>query len=222
MSLPILYSFRRCPYAIRARLGIAFSQQVVELREVVLKDKPAAMLAVSPKATVPVLVCPDGRVIDESRDIVLWALHQNDKQGLLSNNSAYDEMRALVEQNDHDFKYWLDRYKYADRYPDQPQSFYRENAECFLHSLEKYLQAENYLFGEGPSFADISIMPFVRQFSMVDSEAFDEMHYPKVKQWLSSWLCSPVFLSIMSKYTQWQVNSDPILLDVLERESLVY
>src|SRR5690554_2706376 len=138
VSLHRLYSFRRCPYAMRARLGLLFAEQKVELREVVLKNKPPQMLAISPKGTVPVLETAgkDGSgaaVIEESRDIVEWALRQNDPQGLLQVDPA--SANALIDQNDDEFKHWLDRYKYADRHPEMAQSAYRERGEVFLRVL---------------------------------------------------------------------------------------
>src|SRR5690554_4185595 len=142
ISLPRLYSFRRCPYAIRARLALAFAGLPVELREVVLKNKPAAMLAISPKGTVPVLeLLEDGsaepRVIEESREIVEWALRKCDPQGLLRADLARAD--ALIDHNDNEFKHWLDRYKYADRHPQLPQSAYQQQGELFLQVLEQHL-----------------------------------------------------------------------------------
>ena len=214
ISLPRLYSFRRCPYAIRARLALAFAGLPVELREVVLKNKPAAMLAISPKGTVPVLELvedrgAEGRVIEESREIVEWALQQSDPQGLLRVDLARAD--ALIDQNDNEFKYWLDRYKYADRYPALSQSEYRQQGEVFLQQLEQYLAKNRYLLGENISIADIAIMPFVRQFAHVDRELFYRLPYPNLQEWLRGWLEHPVFQGVMLKYPAWQEGDDRVI-----------
>ena len=175
VSLDRLYSFRRCPYAMRARLGIVFAELNVELREIELKNKPAPMLAISPKGTVPVLQLSasdgtSGRVLEESQDILMWALERHDPQGLLDTDLS--RAQALIQQNDDEFKYWLDRYKYADRHPQQTQLEYRQQGEVFLQQLEQLLTEHSYLLGDRISVADIAIMPFVRQFAHVDREVF--------------------------------------------------
>lgn len=199
-TLPILYSFRRCPYAMRARLGIAFAELNVELCEVALRNKPAAMLAISPKGTVPVLQLPNGQVIEESIEIVEWALATQDPQGLLNTDLAKAD--RLIQQNDHEFKHWLDRYKYSDRYPEQSQLEYRQQGEKFLQTLENLLTENTYLLGNSISKADIAIMPFVRQFAHVDRDTFYALPYPKLQQWLKHWLEHPVFELIMRKQTK--------------------
>ena len=150
---------------MRARLGVLFAGLQVELREVTLKNKPVQMLAISPKGTVPVLRLADGAVIDESRDIMVWALEQQDPQGLLD-ATVLDQANALIEQNDNEFKYWLDRYKYADRHVEMTQAEYRQRGEGFLQVLESLLESRTYLLGNDPTIADIGVMPFVRQFDM--------------------------------------------------------
>lgn len=205
-SFPILYSFRRCPYAIRARLALAAAQQKVELREVVLKDKPVELTAISSKSTVPVLQLVDGTVIDESRNIMLWALQQNDPAGLLPTLSVHCDTDLMLDENDFEFKHWLDRYKYSDRYPDHNGTFYRTRAELFLQKLELRLQHSQYLSGSQPSLADIGIMPFVRQFSLVDRAWFEQSHYVHLRRWLTTWLDSELFDSVMSKYPQWRAT----------------
>ncbi|HEV8078488.1 MAG TPA: glutathione S-transferase, partial [Marinobacter sp.] len=214
MPLPRLYSFRRCPYAMRARLGILFAEQKVQLREVVLKNKPAQMLAISPKGTVPVLELTEGDrsnrlVIEESREILDWALQQNDPQGLLNVDlvSAY----ALLDQNDNEFKHWLDRYKYADRHPELSQLDYRQQGEVFLQALENLLGKNRYLLGHNISIADIGIMPFVRQFAHVDREVFYSLPYLNLQQWLRDWLEHPVFQQVMIKFQPWQ-DGDEIVI----------
>ncbi|WP_373332460.1 glutathione S-transferase [Thiopseudomonas alkaliphila] len=202
-NFPILYSFRRCPYAMRARLGILFAGLQVELREIVLRNKPAQMLAISPKGTVPVLQLPDGQVIDESLDIMRWALQLQDPQQLLD-ESTLTQGYALIEQNDQQFKHWLDRYKYADRYPEMTQLEYRLQGEVFLQQLEQLLLNQSFLLGDKISLADIGIMPFIRQFAHVDRQIFAELPYPNLQRWLNAWLQHPLFLQVMHKYQPWQ------------------
>lgn len=213
-ALHRLYSFRRCPYAMRARLAIVLAELKVELREIVLKNKPAQMLAISPKGTVPVLelVETDGssrRVIEESRDILQWALEQHDPQAVLDVEPA--SAQALIEQNDNEFKHWLDRYKYSDRYPELSQLEYRERGEVFLQVLETLLAKHRYLLGDTISSADIGIMPFVRQFAHVDQEVFYQLPYPHLQQWLKDWLQHPAFQQVMVKLPAWQ-EGDPLVV----------
>ncbi len=207
--LPCLYSFRRCPYAMRARLGIVFAEMQVELCEIVLKNKPPQMLAISPKGTVPVLQLTDGTVIEESREILMWALEQNDPQGLL-NTEVLTQANTLIDQNDNEFKYWLDRYKYADRHPDMTQSEYRQKGEVFLQVLEALLTDNPYLLGNNVTTADIGIMPFVRQFAHVDREVFYDLPYPNLQRWLQEWLAHPLFVQMMMKYSPWQEGDERV------------
>ncbi|WP_300521518.1 glutathione S-transferase [Alcanivorax sp.] len=209
-SFDCLYSFRRCPYAMRARLGVLFAGLQVELREVTLKNKPAQMLAISPKGTVPVLWLADGAVIEESRDIMVWALEQQDPQGLLD-ATILDQANALIEQNDNEFKYWLDRYKYADRHVEMTQAEYRQRGEAFLQVLEALLEKNAYLFGETPTIADIGVMPFVRQFAHVDRDVFSQLPYPNLQRWLQGWLEHPLFLQTMIKLPVWQEGDDVVV-----------
>lgn len=192
---------------MRARLGILFAEQKVELREIVLKNKPGQMLAISPKGTVPVLELAEGGssatpVIEESREILEWSLQQSDPHGLLSVDLASAD--ALIERNDNEFKHWLDRYKYADRHPELRQLDYRQNGEVFLQELEGLLAKNRYLLGENISIADIGIMPFVRQFAHVDRAVFYSLPYPNLQQWLRDWLEHPIFQQVMVKYQPWQ------------------
>jgi len=201
MTLPILYSYRRCPYAMRARMALREAGIAVEIREIALRDKPRHMLAVSPKGTVPVLVLPDGTVIDESLDIMRWALRQHDPDCWL-----HDETRslALIADNDGAFKQALDRYKYADRYPQQPAAAWRAMGECHLQALERHLCEHDNLLGPAASIADVAIFPFVRQFAMVDVVWFESAPYPALHGWLDRWLGSALFLDIMQKHPPWQ------------------
>lgn len=200
--LPILYSFRRCPYAIRARMALHYAGIQVELREVLLKDKPASMLSASSKGTVPVLIFPDGRVLDESFDVMRWALEQSDSDHWwLKEFEA--EINELIQWNDGEFKQHLDHYKYFERYPEHPMEFYRAQAEEFLTALEQRLSVEKYLLGKNISIADIAIFPFIRQFAFADKRWFDVSPYPKLQSWLDEFLESNLFLSIMEKYPVW-------------------
>jgi glutathione S-transferase len=195
-ALPILYSFRRCPYAIRARLAITYSGIPVEIREVQLKQKPEHMLAISPKGTVPVLQLPDGKVIDESLDIMHWALAQNDPEDWLDID---EDGGKLIRWNDDDFKYYLDRYKYADRFPEFPAVYYRKEGEKFIAVLESKLNQNRFLGGSRFSLADAAILPFVRQFAAVDSIWFVSSSYRQVNCWLTELLTTDFFLSVMAK-----------------------
>jgi len=197
----ILYSFRRCPYAIRARLAIAYSQSQVQLREVALKNKPPEMLALSAKGTVPVLLLENKTLIDESLDIMIWALENADPEGWLTPDLT--TMLALIDENDFEFKTWLDKYKYAPN--DDPALIinYREQAEDFLFKLEQKLLNTPYLFGEKISLADIAIFPFIRQFAAVDLVSFEKNEFSNIKKWLNHFSDSELFLSVMDKYPTW-------------------
>ena len=174
----------------------------VELREVLLRDKPRSLLLASAKGTVPVLVLPDGRVIDESVDLMRWALGQGDPEHWWRHDLEAGT-NSLVEENDHVFKKHLDHYKYADRYPEHTQSFYRGKAEIFLRQLEQKLLLTRFLLDDKLTFSDVAIFPFVRQFAFVDKAWFDSAPYPKLNAWLQSFLHSDLFLSVMTKYPRW-------------------
>jgi len=195
---------------MRARLGVLFAGLQVELREVTLKNKPGQMLAISPKGTVPVLRLADGAVIEESRDIMVWALEQQDPQGLLD-ATVLDQANALIEQNDNEFKYWLDRYKYADRHVELTQAEYRQRGEAFLQVLESLLETRTYLLGDDPTIADIGVMPFVRQFAHVDRDVFSQLPYPNLQRWLQGWLAHPLFLQTMTKLPVWQEGDEVVV-----------
>lgn len=207
-SYPVLYSFRRCPYAIRARTALLVASIKCEIREVILQDKPEAMLALSNKGTVPVLQLEDGRVIDESLDLMLWALEQSDPEHWLDADN--DESRSLIEQNDKDFKDKLDRYKYFSRFPEHPQLYYRQQAEEFLNELEQRLADNNGagLIDKRITLADVAIFPFIRQFAHVDYLWFNKSTYTKTGHWLESFEKSDLFLRVMQKYKLWTLNSN--------------
>lgn len=211
--LPILYSFRRCPYAIRARMALAYAGIDFEIREVQLRNKPASLLALSPKGTVPVM-CIDSVVLEESLDIVHWALDQHDPEGWRDFDwPVMNEMAELVEACERDFKPRLDRYKYSDRPSAVDQQAHRRAGEEFLSLLERQLSeqpdnAERFLFGNRLSWADVAVFPFVRQFAHVDRNWFDASPYCRLRRWLNVLLNSDLFLRIMKKYAPWQ-EGDP-------------
>lgn len=195
-----LYSFRRCPYAMRARMALRYSGVALQIVEVSLKAKPPDMLALSSKGTVPVLNV-DGRVIDESLQIMTWALAQNDPEDwLLKDDPTAQAMTAvLIEDNDSAFKVHLNRYKYAERYPEHPMTHYRAEGEVFLRRLDGLLQQQRYLLADHPSLADIALMPFIRQFAHVDREWFGQTPYRHLQAWLAGMIESALFTAIMAK-----------------------
>jgi glutathione S-transferase len=211
-SLPILYSFRRCPYAMRARLAINISGIEVELREILLRDKAPELLAVSPKATVPVLVQPDGPVIEESLDIMDWALAKNDPEHWNEPTIGdLPQMQTLIEQCETEFKSHLDRYKYSNRYPDGDGEKERDIASEYLWLLEKRLNSHEFLFGSRLSIADMAIVTFVRQFANVDRQWFDQVKWHSLHRWLLVFLESEQFTSIMTKYAIWKSGDEKIV-----------
>lgn len=195
--LPILYSYRRCPYAIRARMALHYAGIAVETREVSLKQKPLHMLQASPKGTVPVLIFANNQVIDQSLEIMLWALQQHDTEGWLHVDQA--QAGLLIAENDGSFKQNLDRYKYADRFPEHSAEYYRAQAELFLKKLEHLLQQNTFLLSRAISLADIAIFPFMRQFAAVDTRWFESTEYSKLKHWLHHLVESALFNSVMDK-----------------------
>ncbi len=210
-TLPILYSFRRCPYAMRARLAIASARLACELREVSLKAKPAAMIAVSPKATVPVLVLSGGQVLDESLDIMLWALEQQDPEGCLPPpGHERSAMLALIAENDGPFKTQLDRYKYPGRYGLESGAPARDAALPWLRALDRRLAGQSWLFGPRRSLADMAIAPFVRQFAHTDRDWFHSQPLPHLQQWLEAFLASPAFAQVMEKHAPWSPGDEPV------------
>jgi glutathione S-transferase len=196
-QLPLLYTFRRCPYAIRARLAIAVSDVQVKEIEVALNAKPEAMLAISPKGTVPVLQLADGRVLEQSLDIMRWALMQHDPENWLKVDESI--AHPLISQNDTMFKRALDRYKYPERFPEKSQAAHREDGEAFLRVLEVQLGQHAFLAGERQSYVDAAIMPFVRQFAAVDTAWWGLMPCRYLRTWLSAMIATPVFLAAMAK-----------------------
>lgn len=199
MHLPVLYSYRRCPYAMRARMSLRYAGIEVEIREISLRDKPKHMMALSPKATVPVLALTDGRVIDESLDIMDWALSQQDQDGW--RHIDLEAAKVLITENDGPFKRSLDAYKYAERHPEKTPVAHRQDGEVFLAKLEQLLEVSGGgLFGKLPTLADIAIFPFIRQFKGVDSRWFESAPYPYLNGWLHSLVTSQLFISVMEKH----------------------
>ncbi|MEP6342904.1 MAG: glutathione S-transferase [Maricaulaceae bacterium] len=215
----LLYSFRRCPYAMRGRMALAMSGLPFEHREIILRDKPASMLGYSPKGTVPVFVTEQGEVIEESIDLVHYALGQNDPEGWLKGLDAASQQ--MIADNDGPFKHHLDRYKYASRYSEDAKRgdfdpSHRAAAEEYIAKLETRLSSSLFLAGETRGLADMTIFPFIRQFantdrawwdgpkvSTVDGDTVNTPPYPKTHKWLEGHLASDLFKSIMSKHPLW-------------------
>lgn len=205
---PVLYSFRRCPYAMRARLAIAVSGQRCELREVVLRDKPPELIAASAKATVPVLVDVDGRVIDQSLDIMRWALERHDPEGWLRpERGTLDDMLALIADCELRFKPHLDGYKYRQRQAGSDGVAHRWEASVFLARLDEMLLASHCLYGERIALADIAVAPFVRQFAQVDADWFDAQPWDRLKAWIASFNASLRLGQVMQKYPKWRAGT---------------
>ena len=200
-ALPLLYTYRRCPYAMRARMALLRAGREFQAFEITLRDKPAALLALSPKGTVPVLHLQDGQVIEESWDIMRWALAPDDREGWWSRAQS-DENLELLQRNDGDFKRHLDRYKYPERYAGELSSREAERSKAMtvlLAPLEARLHGQPYLGGDKPCATDLAIFPFVRQFAAVEPRWFAQQELPAVQAWLSAWLGSTVFEVCMAK-----------------------
>lgn len=211
-AFPILYSFRRCPYAMRARMALWMAGITVELREVKLANKPPELCEASPKATVPVLLLPDGTVIDESLAIMRWALRQSDPEDWLSGDDT-----ASIERNDGPFKRHLDRYKYPTRYPDEAgededtfQFDHRAHGLAFLEDLNTQLGERKHLCGHARTLTDIALFPFIRQFANTDRDWFDAQGLPHLHVWLDGHLASELFAAVMPKFTPWKSGDEPI------------
>ena len=212
MSLPILYSFRRCPWAMRARVALHNAGVQCELREVDLKDKPCALLEASPKGTVPVLVLPDGTVIDESLDIIRYALEQHDPEGWAGQGDP-TAVNALLGTVAGEFAKANYRYKYYEKFPELSQETYRQQAEDLLiKELEDRLSQQTFLFGDRPSVADVGSFSLIRQFAKVEPEWWENAPYPKLRAWLGYWLESSHFTAVMEKHAPWQEGDAPVLL----------
>ncbi|MDZ4306490.1 glutathione S-transferase [Allopontixanthobacter sp.] len=204
-EFPVLYSFRRCPYAMRARLALLVSGTRCELREVKLSAKPDALIEISAKATVPVLHLPGGEVVDESIEIMRWALARSDPEGWLDRDDP-----ALIAANDGPFKHHLDHYKYPGRYEDCDAVQHREAALDYLRILDNRLEAQPQLSGPERGLTDMAILPFIRQFAATDRNWFAARNLPCIQRWLAAHLDSPLFSGVMDKRPPWKPGDDPV------------
>ena len=199
--MPILYSFRRCPYAMRARMALYYSKINYEHREILLRNRPEKLYQLSPKGTVPVLELPSGDVIDESFDIMKWALSMNDPEMWFDKNK--EEQLNLIKLNDNKFKKWLDKYKYHVRFPEYPLEYYRKECEKILDIYEYRLKDKSFFFGPTISLADVAIMPFIRQFSNVDIGYFNN-RFTFLSKWKLSFTSLEIFSKMMNKFEVWE------------------
>ena len=206
MKLPVLYTFRRCPYAMRARLALYYSKINYEHREISLKNRPIELYNISSKGTVPVLELQTGKVIDESFEIMKWAISLNDPKKWFY-NSKEKQLEAIFV-NDFHFKKWLDKYKYHVRYPDYEKSFYRSKCEKILNKYEKILMSSDNLFGNQISLGDIALLPFIRQFANVDINRFNEI-FVNLSKWLEQLVQLDIFINMMKKFDTWEEGNVP-------------
>ena len=215
MTYPILYSLQHCPYAMRARMSLLMAKEDVLLRAIVTSDKPKEMLLVSAKGTVPVLVLEDGSILQQSLDIMLWALKKNDPQDLLkaSDPSILTAMLELIDECDVGFRIKLKSYKHAKRFHLDTETVLRSECENYIQKLEDLLASQSYFFGESLSLADLAILPFVRQFANTDKKWFRETHYTKLSQWLSQFMGSLLFSKTMRKYPLWNEDHEEFLFN---------
>ncbi len=221
-TLPILYSLRNCPYAMRARMAIFKSKQTILLRDLILTNKPQEMLEASPKGTVPVLVLADGTVIDESLDVMLWALHESDPQDLLHNQqlsskestqeSYLSEILTLINVFDNEFKTCLEQYKCAKRYQEDNIEECRLACQDYLQKLEQRLSMHKFFMSDRESLADIAILPFIRQFARVERQWYLQSPYPLVREWLNHYLQSSMFSKVMTKHPLWLDSQQAVVL----------
>lgn len=224
MTLPVLYSLRHCPFAMRARIAIFKSKQPVELRDVKLANKPAAMLKASPKGTVPILVLSASKVIDESLDVMLWSLNQSDPDNLLFNDQRgqglhetanLSDLLRFIQVYDDEFKACLERYKCAKRYHEANLHECRQACEVYIKDIEQRLGEHTYVYGEDESLADIAIFPFIRQFAKVERQWYVQSSYTNVKRWLNAYLQSAMFNKVMAPYPIWQEGSEPVIFSAV-------
>jgi glutathione S-transferase len=211
-SYPVLYSLQNCPYAMRARLALLLSEQAIIIRAITLKDKPQQMLEASPKGTVPVLILADGSVLQESIDIMLWALKQNDPHHLLQDEEQYQQIIELIERGDNEFKHPLEQYRAAKRYHKDTEQYWRQQCEVFITELEQRLEETGHFVGHRLSLADYAFIPFMRQFGRVDRKWFAQAPYPKVKAWLTMQLQSQLYAKMMTKHELWQSHAQNTFL----------
>lgn len=214
-ALPILYSLRNCPYAMRARIAIYYSQQAIILRDVILSNKPEAMLMASPKGTVPVLVLPEKKqkVIEESLEVMLWALGKSDPDNFLPshNDEVLTQMLTIIARFDHDFKACLEAYKCAKRYHEGDLIQRRQACEVYIQHLEQRLSEHDYLMSSKPSLVDIALLPFIRQFARVERQWYLQSPYPHLRAWLNNYLQSPMFTKVMAKFPLWSPDHEAVI-----------
>ena len=210
---PTLYSFRRCPYAMRARLALRLCKIECIIREISLKAKNSEFLQVSPKGTVPVLVLPNGKVLEESLDIINWSLEQNDPNNLKVNDEVTKKINdKYIQLFDKDFKFHLDRYKYSSRYNISNSEIHRNKARNILTEINSMLEGKDYIGGQCMSLLDISILPFVRQYRTADINWFDNhLGLRNINNWVNIFLNTEILASIMTKYKVWEKEDPPIL-----------
>ena len=189
-------------------MALSYSQVSVEIKEILLNNRPPELLAASIKGTVPVLCINDTTVIDESLDIMKWALIQNDPNLWIQYNKAMQF--DIIEENDNEFKYWLDRYKYYDRYPENDRDYYRTQCDRYLTRLNQLLEKNQYLLTNKLLLVDVAIVPFIRQFSNVDKYWFKET-YTKLSSWLNNIIESKLFASVMDKYLEYNSEQEPLI-----------
>ena len=194
---------------MRARMALAYANITIELREILLSDRPDELYAISAKATVPVLQLPDGSVIDESFDIMKWALEQSKTDWLDIN---FEDQLFIIKINDEEFKPWLNKYKYHQRHPEQTCEYYQDKCVEILSKYEDILANKLFLFGEKPQVSDVAILPLVRQFAHVDLTFFMKK-LPHLNRWLETWKASTLFQSIMKKYDKWQPGQTPLIVN---------
>jgi glutathione S-transferase len=211
---PILYSLQHCPYAIRARMGILLANQAIFLRAIDLNDKPEDMLEVSPTGTVPLLILDQSTVIDESLEIMVWSLENNDPDNLLRSDvtAALPKMLSIINKYDDEFKDWLEKYKCAKRYHETNKDYFRQQCELFISQLEQRLATNDFFMGEKASLVDYAIMPFIRQFARVERQWYLQSPYPNVRQWLNKHLQSRLFSKTMTKYPLWLESHESYLM----------
>ena len=197
---PILYSFRRCPFAIRARCALAYSRIGYYHREILLKERPSKLFELSSKGTVPILELKEGIILDESIDIMIWAISFRDDLGWFENNKS--SQLEMIKINDNDFKYWLDKYKYHSRHPEKSKEYYRGKCSVIIDKYENIFKGSKFLFGEKCSLSDVAIFPFIRQFSFVNKIWF-QGSFKRTNQWLNFFIESDEFNFIMKKYYVW-------------------
>ena len=210
---PVLYSLRNCPYAMRARIAIYKAKQTVVLRDIVLSNKPQEMIQASPKGTVPVLVLSDGSVIEESLEVMLYILKQSDPSNLLHNDlaNALPEMLALINRFDQEFKRCLEAYKCAKRYREGNIIECRKACQLFIDDLEQRLSLHDFIMSDSESLVDIALIPFIRQFARVERQWYLQSPYPKVRQWLNTYLQSLMFSKVMAKHPLWMDTHQEVL-----------